>query len=203
MSMYSMVFGQNAAADLILATLGLTRAAVGRFRDAFVTDADEIAVYTRNGAGNRECGCCGDPEGGTPQCRHHVVVKDVPEYAFMAKADWPGGSAPSGIFTSRGGVFGCEYQTGQRVPRDHFVCEEPESMACGCVGCIVTHRLPGHALYLRDEDDDFDRTYCTVYFRLPDLHADDLRQLRSGSFDPNARWQAAIDALNGSVGGAA
>lgn len=58
MSLYGMVFGQNPASLAILATLGLTEGDVGRFRDCFV-DKDEsgtlrIAVYTRNGGGNRE-----------------------------------------------------------------------------------------------------------------------------------------------------
>lgn len=53
MSLYNLVFGQNPAADMILATLGLTRGDCGRFRDCFVADS-RIAVYTRNGGGNRD-----------------------------------------------------------------------------------------------------------------------------------------------------
>ena len=52
MSMYGLVFGTNPQADAILATLGLRRADCGRFRDCFVADG-RIAVYTRNGGGNR------------------------------------------------------------------------------------------------------------------------------------------------------
>jgi len=51
--MYNLVFGQNSAADAILATLGLTRSDCGRFRDCVVTKGN-IAVYTRNGGGNRQ-----------------------------------------------------------------------------------------------------------------------------------------------------
>lgn len=46
MSLYNMMFGSNPAADVILATLGLTKADTGRFRDCFIADG-EIAVYTR------------------------------------------------------------------------------------------------------------------------------------------------------------
>ena len=53
MSFYSMVFGRNIHADAILATLGLRRQDTGRFRDCFVAKG-KIAVYTRNGGGNRE-----------------------------------------------------------------------------------------------------------------------------------------------------
>lgn len=54
MSMYNMIFGENQYADVILATLGLTRASVGRFRNCYVSEG-KIAVYTRNGGGNRQC----------------------------------------------------------------------------------------------------------------------------------------------------
>ena len=58
MSLYNMMFGQNPAADVILATLGLTKGDVGRFRNVWVDKDDEgktrIAVYTRNGGDNRD-----------------------------------------------------------------------------------------------------------------------------------------------------
>jgi len=53
MSLYNALFGMNPSAPLILATLGLRASDVGRFRDAFVANG-EIAIYTRNGGGNRE-----------------------------------------------------------------------------------------------------------------------------------------------------
>lgn len=51
--MYNMLFGKNPQSDVILGTLGLSKSDVGRFRDVFVTDG-KIAIYTRNGGGNRE-----------------------------------------------------------------------------------------------------------------------------------------------------
>lgn len=53
MSFYNMMFSANPASDLLLATLKLTRGDCGRFRNVFVADG-KIAVYTRNGGGNRE-----------------------------------------------------------------------------------------------------------------------------------------------------
>jgi hypothetical protein len=53
MNMYNLLHGRNPLAELILSTLGLTANDVGRFRDCFVADG-EIAVYTRNGGGNRQ-----------------------------------------------------------------------------------------------------------------------------------------------------
>lgn len=54
MGLYNMLHGMNPMADQLLACLGLTRSDVGRFRDAYVSEG-KIAVYTRNGGGNREC----------------------------------------------------------------------------------------------------------------------------------------------------
>src|SRR5262245_47810449 len=55
MGFYNIIFGVNPNAGVLLGALGLTREAVGRFRDAWVTEnGQEIAIYTRNGGGNRE-----------------------------------------------------------------------------------------------------------------------------------------------------
>lgn len=54
MSLYNIVFGQNPLSDFLLGLLNMTRDDVGRFRDVFV-EKDQIAVYTRNGGGNRQC----------------------------------------------------------------------------------------------------------------------------------------------------
>tara|TARA_Y100000310_G_scaffold2377_1_gene3063 strand:+ start:2803 stop:3231 length:429 start_codon:yes stop_codon:yes gene_type:complete len=51
--MYNLLFGTNPIAPFLLGMLGLNVPDVGRFRDAFVTEG-KIAVYTRNGGGNRE-----------------------------------------------------------------------------------------------------------------------------------------------------
>ena len=120
MSLYALVHGMNPAADIILATLGLTRESVGRFRDAFVSqgvDSYEIAVYTRNGGGNRD-----------------------------------------------------DYED-------------------------VFEALRAHPLYDRDVDDDFDSTYATIYFKLPEEYADSLKKLGDGKFEPDKRWQDALEKL--------
>jgi len=73
MSMYNLVFGENDMADMILATLGLTKHDVGRFRDCFVSDG-KIAVYTRNGGGNRQY--------------HMPDFSNHPQYAFDCDDDF-------------------------------------------------------------------------------------------------------------------
>ena len=132
--MYNMIFGVNPASDFLLALLDLTRNDVGRFRDAYVTeDGKEIAVYTRNGGGNREC------------------------YSEDA-------------------------------------AREAEEGGCSCTGCIITDLLPAHPLYVRDEDDDFDCTYATVYFRVPDAALSLVRDMAEKR-DPNALWLSTLKEL--------
>lgn len=58
MGLYNMVFKTSAQAPLVLALLERAPSAFGRFRDAWI-EKDEagvvrLAVYTRNGGGNRE-----------------------------------------------------------------------------------------------------------------------------------------------------
>lgn len=180
MSMYSLVFGSNPRGPLVLATLGLTPSDVGRYRDAFVAKG-EIAVYTRNGGGNRSCVCEDDPKYGNARCKHHTSESEEDEYTT------------SGLITP----------TGKRVMVTWYHCEAPNSPECGCYGCAISHRLPKHPCYLRDRDDDFDSTYATIYFRFPEEHAEDLAKLDSGEpFEPSKRWLDAIDALKAKGGGA-
>jgi hypothetical protein len=70
--MYQMICGENPMADALLRTLGLSRNAVGRFRDCRIANG-EIAVYTRNGGGNHKECYCEDGFG----AMHHLPV---PEY---------------------------------------------------------------------------------------------------------------------------
>lgn len=117
MGLYNMIFGTNPLSDAVLATLGLTRGDCGRFRDCFVANG-EIAVYTRNGGGNRE-----------------------------------------------------QYQE-------------------------TIDELAKHPCYLRDEDDDFDRTYATIYFSFPKEYAEALKMVDSGvKFNPSKKWLDAIEAI--------
>ena len=58
-------------------------------------------------------------------------------------------------------------------------------------------KLTGHPCFISDDDDDFDNTYSTFYFKFPDEFAEDLKKLDSGApFDPDKRWLDAIEAIN-------
>lgn len=56
MSLYNMVNGFNPACVLIMPMLGRKQDEYPRFRDCFVTEENNIAIYTRVGGGNRGCG---------------------------------------------------------------------------------------------------------------------------------------------------
>ena len=54
-----MIFGENPGALVLLDVLGLTREDFYRYRDCYLSERGEIAVYTRGGGNNRDC-YCGD-----------------------------------------------------------------------------------------------------------------------------------------------
>ena len=77
-----MLFGENLASDVLLATLGLTRADVGRFRDVHIADG-KIAIYTRNGGGNREHYDYSDDdveEGEKCDCTGCTITYKIPQH---------------------------------------------------------------------------------------------------------------------------
>lgn len=56
MSLYNMMNGFNPACVFIMPMLGRKQEEWPRFRDCFVTEENNIAIYTRVGGGNRNCG---------------------------------------------------------------------------------------------------------------------------------------------------
>lgn len=191
MSLYNMLFGANPASDVLLATLGLTRDDVGRFRDCSVSEG-QIAVYTRNGSGNRECSCDGYEDYGNLTCENTPYQKVVAKYV---RKDGP--------VRDCGCKGGPTYGTPTSVEHDHptgdteeetwYRCLSPNSEKCGCTGCIISYRLPKHPNYIRDVDDEFDGTYATIYFSFPEEYAEGLRMLDTGTeWNPDERWQAML-----------
>lgn len=84
MSLYGMMFGANPEAAALLATLGLTKDDVGRFRDCHVADG-KIAVYTRNGGGNRQC-YSDEPSANSAGCgcTGCVMTHRIPKLSFYS-----------------------------------------------------------------------------------------------------------------------
>lgn len=56
MSLYNLLNGYNPACILIMPMLGKKEEEYPRFRNCFVTEEGNIAIYTRVGGGNRNCG---------------------------------------------------------------------------------------------------------------------------------------------------
>ena len=80
--------------------------------------------------------------------------------------------------------------------REHYSYEgQEEGEDCFCTGCIITYHLPKHPNYLRDKDDDFDSTYATVYFSIPEKYKEVFEPFDTGKFDPDARWFELFDRL--------
>ena len=96
--------------------------------------------------------------------------------------------------------------------REHYNDEKEAGPGCDCTGCIGTYRLPADPAYLADRDDDYDCTYATFYFRVPEdadariaaLAKEQNIELPAGwkladvaqdAPDMGARWEAAIDAI--------
>lgn len=149
MSLYNAMFGTNPIAPLILKMLSLDMTSVGRFRDAYLDERDGVtvlAVYTRNGGGNRE----------------HWA------YSHPDKSD---------------------------------VEVEVEGKECSCTGCIQTYRIPKHPNYITDADDDFDCTYATTWFSIPDEYMELIDGVvgqwagAKPEQSPGARFQSLITAI--------
>jgi hypothetical protein len=136
MSMYEAAVADGNQGERGAVLLGMLGGpVVARFRDAWVEKSEDgpvIAVYTRQGGGNRECYCDSEPE------RAHV-----PGQCYAA-------------------------------------CNEA---------------LAAHPLYLRDADDDFDRTYATFYFRAPEQWREVLAEAAVEPVNMSERWQEAIDRI--------
>lgn len=61
----------------------------------------------------------------------------------------------------------------------------------------VIAAMQAHENYLRDADDEFDSTYATFYFTVPDEWCDSLAQVAIEPVDMSAKWRSAIDAMGG------
>ena len=84
MGMYSLVHGQNPIGPDLLLVLGLTTADVGRYRDAFVSNG-QIAVYTRNGGGNRDHWDDDRDEGSSCDCTGCIATYRLPAHPLYLR----------------------------------------------------------------------------------------------------------------------
>lgn len=169
-----MMFGTNPLAPLLTALIQEEEAVdFGRFRDAYLVNEDGeamIAIYTRNGGGNRE--------------------------HFARDVHWQQG--PNCVWDESAGESGA-WAINPDCDEEH----EPvpaEGPDCPCTGCTITYRLPKHSLYVRDYDDDFDPTYATVLFRLPESLDPEIKKALALATTPESQrpegvWQDLIAGL--------
>lgn len=84
--------------------------------------------------------------------------------------------------------------------REHWefsFAEYQEGEDCPCPGCVITYQLPKHPCYLRDQDDDFDATYATVYFRFPEEYKVELEAISAETtVAPSKKWKSFIQELS-------
>lgn len=79
--------------------------------------------------------------------------------------------------------------------REHWDSAKTEGANCNCYACAIGYRLPAHPNYLRDQDDDFDCTYATIYFGFPERYREFLEALNTQKFDPSQRWVDYFEAM--------
>jgi len=84
------------------------------------------------------------------------------------------------------GLEWCKHRVIEKDGEKFYYCVHPCSIDCGCTGCVMTYRIPQHPqhpLYLYDEDDDFDCTYATIYFSIPEKFKDIVLKLKQQHCD--------------------
>lgn len=64
--------------------------------------------------------------------------------------------------------------------REHYNDDTEEGIGCDCTGCVISYHLPTHPNYLSDEDDDFDCTYASVRFSIPEEWKEFCKSIASG-----------------------
>lgn len=78
-------------------------------------------------------------------------------------------------------------------------CDKGDHATYGACTAIKGEALTHHPLYLRDADDEFDRTYATYYFRVPEQYREALAAVASEPINMSEHWLAVIAALDEQV----
>lgn len=58
-----------------------------------------------------------------------------------------------------------------------YSSDEEEGPECSCPGCTAKRVLEGHPLHAYNQDDDFDCTYATYFFKVPECFQEPVREL--------------------------
>jgi hypothetical protein len=160
--LYNLLHGKNPDSGALLAIVGLTEASVVRFRYAWVTAEGQVAVYTRNGGGNRKCWCEDD---------EISAAKDKELTESGRKA------------TMSSSELAWEHL---RVMVGGTLDPKPGQVHDAHCTWAANKRMAESPLYIRDEDDGFDATYATFYFKVPagfQKRVDALRKEQADGID--------------------
>ena len=76
--------------------------------------------------------------------------------------------------------------TGNRGHWD-YDSDTNEGIECKCNGCRAQYGLAQHPAYIADEDDNFDYTYATYYFQMPN------HLTGESSTTPAEKWNAFLE----------
>lgn len=90
---------------------------------------------------------------------------------FLARQE--GGALEIHVYTRMGGGNrGHEHWAEKDDP-----LQQVDGVGCPCTSCRMEFGLSSHPNYLRDFDSDFDSTYATYVFSIPEAFREDLEQL--------------------------
>lgn len=66
--------------------------------------------------------------------------------------------------------------------REHWSFDDygKKGESCSCPGCIIDCKLPKHPLYITDYDDEYDCTYATIEFKIPEKFQTITKLLSTG-----------------------
>lgn len=62
-------------------------------------------------------------------------------------------------------------------------------------GLFMAYRVDKLPYYLYDEDHEDDPTYAIIYFEIPPEHAELIKAIASGSFEPSEPWLGMLERL--------
>lgn len=124
-----------------------------------------------------------------------LTPADVPRFrdCFLSKTD--DGDVLIAIHTRTGGGNRDYYESEEGCRYNYPEYFKGEDIPTGPWNDDL-RSVPG---YLRDEDDEFDSTYATFYFKVPELYADAVKALADESpaqtMTPAEKWDALLTAL--------
>ncbi|QKF94880.1 hypothetical protein QKU48_gp1422 [Fadolivirus algeromassiliense] len=101
------------------------------------------------------------------------------------------------IYLNRDGTKIILYTRNGGGNREHYDSDTEEGNECDCTGCIMTHHIPKHPNYIKDEDDDYDCTYAYVKYSVPEQYKEECKRMATGEKQLNVgeKFEVVINTL--------